>query len=101
MLKGKDYLFITLAGIAGYTAYRIFNFGDTATRAVSKLWEGLTFSKGDLPPQARLKKSAQLSQADMIRRGYLVIDSTGRSRITPAGEAYITAQREKNAANNR
>jgi hypothetical protein len=94
-LTGKDIITYATIGIVGYIAYRVFSLGENVGTAVNKFWTGLTFDTESIGPYVTLTPGAQLSQADYIARGYLEILPDGRTRITPAGEAYIRSQQAK------
>lgn len=94
-LTGRDVVTLVTVGVVGYIAYRVFSLGENVGTAFNKFWTGLTFDTKSLGPYVTLTPGAQLSQADYIARGYLEILPDGRSRITPAGEAYIRAQQAK------
>lgn len=102
-VSGKDIFWLGLTGIAGYVLYRVINFGDSIAEAASSVWDGVTFDPSTMGPPAQLTKGAQLAQADWIAKGYLEFVEAGRqpfgytptTRITPAGEAYIQRQRER------
>ncbi len=70
-IKGKDVFFYTLTGVALFVVYRMMNFGENASEAIGKFWDGVTFDPDTLGPGAQLTEGAQLSQADWIARGFL------------------------------
>lgn len=105
-VKGKDVFFYSLTGITFYVVYRMMNYGETVTEAVTgfwegltgedpRFWEGVTFDPASMGPSAALTEGAQMSQADWITKGFLKMTPEGGTFITPAGEAYIRQQREK------
>lgn len=92
-MSGRDYFYIALGLAALWLAGRAIRGGEVLTEGAARLWEGVTFDPASLGESVQLTEGARLSQEQWIALGYLEMLPDGRTRITPAGQAYIDSQR--------
>jgi len=91
-MNGRGVFYVAAAFIMLYAAKKAFAGVDAVGTFAEKLYKGITFDPASLGPGVQLTQGAKQEQVDYIKAGYMVMDSSGRTHITPAGEQYIKQQ---------